>query len=321
MLFEVNRESLSQVFEKHLCRGEQSLHLPELQSICKNLGILPVLPRQKLVGQGTVRGLVARVLGNTMAKAALNYAQFECILQGIATSAFGSTRQGAARFFSRIAALCSTVYSVQLSTALPQARSQTCKRAENSVSLNDSSELDLNIQEALKTLKTSNAPTHSKSRSPLKVPVKGRQLSCSSQSLNVHKVGVDLSKKILSDHVALQEFLALEKQLQSETAKVTVNLGKKSTERPTAKKSAHSSHNRHQEAVQLTSAALTLQRARKKTEDPPARRAVTAKKKPKKPLLKKQLEEHRKYISKVREATFSNGLVLKLILGAWRSLV
>lgn len=314
-LFEANRESLRQVFEKHLYTGEQLLRMTELQSICKNLGILPVLTKQKLIGQGTVRGLVARVVGNTMAQVALTYAQFQSVLQGIAAHAFDSTRQGSARFFARITALCSAAYSVHLSTVLSQKRSQTCKRAEDSVSASDSSGLDLNIQEALKTLK---APAHSKSRSPLKAPVKGRLRSSSSQSLTVHKVGVDLSKKILSDHVALQEFLALEKQVQSETAKVTVNLGKNTSERHVTKKPTR---NKHQEAAKVTSAVLILQRARKRTEEPAMRKTATAKKKPKKTLLKKQLEGHRKYISKVRETTFSNGLVLKLILSAWRSLV
>lgn len=89
----------------------------------------------------------------------------------------------------------------------------------------------MNIQEALKTLKiTCDTPKRSQSGTPSRDPsVKLlRQRSPSTENMQItkrnRKTNTDMSKKILSDNIELQEFLKMEQEVKTDSKKVTVNL-------------------------------------------------------------------------------------------------
>ena len=87
----------------------------------------------------------------------------------------------------------------------------------------DSLELDMNIKEALEKLKTG-TPKRQNSRNSLS----RQRLVLNSPEENPNsRVRSDVSKKILNDHFELKEFIEIEKKIQNDVVKVTVNLGKK----------------------------------------------------------------------------------------------
>ena len=77
----------------------------------------------------------------------------------------------------------------------------------------ESSELDLNIKEALETLKKQDGTPRRRSMSP-------------AEPLHSRKPAKSECKKIIDEHLQLQEFIQTEQAVKSEVRKVTIHLRK-----------------------------------------------------------------------------------------------
>ena len=143
-----------------------------------------------------------------------------------------------------------------------------------------SSNLDVNIKEALEALKQ-DRPASRASHGRKKVK---------------KKLDFDLSQKILTDHKELQEFIQLEQELAKEVKQVTVYLSKPE---PAAVPERHS----------FSENLLATDEVREQT---------LGGLQPE--LLKPAgLPGHRRYIQRLQASRFSDGFTLQLIFFAWRS--
>lgn len=125
-----------------------------------------------------------------------------------------------------------------LSKSDPQKKPLLYKKKFIKIHKEDSLDLDVNIKEALDTLKQADISRRSGSRSPasshrprprgvssrLEVAITDTEKPQTAKSGSTKSVTT--SKKILKEHIELEQFIEMEQQIESEVLKVHVNLGK-----------------------------------------------------------------------------------------------
>ncbi|CAG9321913.1 unnamed protein product [Blepharisma stoltei] len=185
-LFDLNKKPLHLIFKKHLGH-EKKLPVPEYQKFCKIARICP-----DLISIAELRAVISRISNTiSISKVSFSFDDFEKSLKEIAIiSSKGPISERVKSFFSQIVPRCQAKYGIDFNmTEKKEAQIIFSKiqKANNTSrsSLNDSgSGLDLNIKEALETLKI-NDSMRTTSLSPLSdsdKPGRARKFSFSSRS-------------------------------------------------------------------------------------------------------------------------------------------
>lgn len=312
----------------------------------------------------------------SLTKAFLDYPQFEEILKSVPFSSASCETEKEKLLFVHIAPPCKSSYGQRLvlsrrTSASPQVgRSQNVKGGKRrdssqlSASENDSLEIDLNIEEALNTLRGGmDASKRSTSSTPIRVE--------SALAKEVNKKGLkkraftrtnseNVKKNVITEELELREFLDLEKQIERETVKVSVNLGnfkpkvkRNSVEcklNPSEKQAVFRkvtlvSKNRDSLRPKMAKESLAmglfkndngyhgksssekcLETQAKPNPTITLRETVSKMLGNKKPTMalkpkKMKLDDKPSFLTKVRGSTFTDKFVLRLILFAWKTVV
>lgn len=315
----------------------------------------------------------------SLTKAFLDYPQFEEILKSLSRTSFPSASCETEKeklLFIHIVSPCRSTYGQRLVlsrrvSASPQVgKSQNVREGKRrdssqlSASENDSLEIDLKIEEALNTLRGGIDPSK---RSSSITPTKGEP----TLSTNVNRKGLkkraftrtnseNVKKSVVTEELELREFLDLEKQIERETVKVSVNLGNlkqkhkrnsvecrlnSSEKQAVLRKVTLVSKNRdtHRSKVgkeslnagllksdhryQEKSSSEKCLETQVKTNPTITLRETVSKmlgnKKPTAALKPKKmrLDDKSSFLTKVRGSTFTDKFVLRLILFAWKTIV
>ncbi|CAG9334533.1 unnamed protein product [Blepharisma stoltei] len=188
-LFEINKRTFHSIFKKHLGH-DKKLPVLEFQKFCKIARICP-----DLISIAELRAVLSRISNTiSISKISFSFEDFEKALKEIAIiSSKGSISERVRSFFLQIIPRCQAKYSVEFNISDKKDSQVVVKKIKRSAdisrsSLNDSGSsmvLDLNIKEALETLKLSDS-MRTTSLSPKsdtdKPGRKSRKLSFSSRS-------------------------------------------------------------------------------------------------------------------------------------------
>ncbi|CAG9323100.1 unnamed protein product [Blepharisma stoltei] len=161
ILFELNKAKIKSLFNKHK-GSDGKISLLELQKLCKILRISP-----DLISQPDLRTLATKSVGTaSLSKASLDFNQFEEILIKIASHHFQDTaqlRERIKKFFIHISYPCKSTHNLNIISTDQTHKPRVSTLKLSTISLLNSpqqdtegdhnTELDLNIKEALETLK------------------------------------------------------------------------------------------------------------------------------------------------------------------------
>ncbi|CAG9313343.1 unnamed protein product [Blepharisma stoltei] len=199
ILFEHNKPKIKSLFNKHKS-SDGKVSLSEFQKLCKNLRIFP-----DLISQSELRTLVTKTAGTTsLSKATLNINQFEEIFTKVASTHFEDVnpmRERIRKFFIHISYPCKSVYNLNIistdQTHTPRASTSKLSSGSLISSRQDTEgdsglDLDLNIKEALETLKMKDdydrhTSTSPKQREISPIPMLRPRMSSTNPTLRDHK--------------------------------------------------------------------------------------------------------------------------------------